>query len=265
MEVAGTIDAVGDGVDRTPGEFVAGFCDAAFAEYTTLDVGKLIDVPSSLSATEAAGIPVQWFTAHNCLHEWGELDSNETVLIHAAAGGVGSAAVQLAAHTGATVIGTASTEEKLEFARTLGADHGINYEESDVTDTVASLTDGQGVDLVLDGVGGSAFSASVEALSDCGRIVTYGMASGRPGTVATPRLFFSNSAVIGYHLEHGLQHVPQRVQTAQEPLFRLFEENTTTVQIDSTWPLEEAATAYDRLESRNSTGKVIFTPAGNDS
>jgi NADPH2:quinone reductase len=260
MEVAGRIDAVGEGVDREPGEFVAGFCSGAFAEYAVVDERRLVDVPPTLSATEAAGMPVQWFTAHNCLHEWGDLQTGETVLIHAAAGGVGSAAVQIAAAEDVTVIGTASTAAKLAFARERGADHGINYEDANVVDAVDELTDGRGVDLVLDGVGGSAFGASVEALADCGRILTFGMASGRPGTVATPRLFFSNNAVIGYHLEHGLAHAPERVLAARDHLHRLFESGAASVELDSVWSFEEAGSAYRRLENRESTGKIVLEP-----
>jgi NADPH2:quinone reductase len=260
MEAAGRIDAVGPGVDREAGEFVAGFAGGAFAEYALVDADLLVDVPASLSAAEAAGVPVQWITAHNCLHEWGGLAAGERVLVHAAAGGVGSAAVQLAAHAGATVLGTASTAEKLAFARDCGADHAINYEERDVAAAVAEATDGAGVDLVLDGVGGRAFAASVEALADCGRIVAYGMASGRPGTVSTPRLLFSNRSLLGYHLEHGLEHVPDRVATARAPLERLLADGDVRVRIGGRWPLAEAAVAYERLESRASTGKLLVEP-----
>ena len=112
MEVAGVIDAVGEGVNRKEGEAVVSLVDGGgYAEYALADARGLLEVPGDMSFEEAAGFPVQWLTAHNCLHEWGDLKAEETVLIHAAAGGVGSAAVQLADEAGAEVIGTASTEE----------------------------------------------------------------------------------------------------------------------------------------------------------
>lgn len=290
MEVSGTIDAVGPGVNRDLGAFVAGICgggsdgggggdgsgdgdtdgntepwgrgsgEGGFAEFAIVEAQRLVDVPPSLSATEAAAVPVQWHTAHNCLYEWGGLEPGETVLIHAAAGGVGSAAVQLARIGGATVVGTAGTGEKLERVRSLGADAAINYETADLAESVAAVTDGRGVDLVLDGVGGGALRASLDALADCGRIVTFGMASGRPGTVATPRLFFRNAEVLGYHLEHALEHAPRRVLSAHTPIYRLFESGRVSAQIDSVWSLAEASDAFDRLESRNSIGKVVLEP-----
>ncbi|PSQ38270.1 NADPH:quinone reductase [Halobacteriales archaeon SW_5_70_135] len=257
MEVAGRVDAVGDAVDDVPDGLVAGFCRGGFAEYAVVEADRLIPVPDRLDATAAAALPVQWVTAHNCLHEWGDLADDECVLVHAAAGGVGSAAVQLASRAGATVVGTASTAGKLALARELGADHGVNYEREDVADRVAALVDG--VDLVLDGVGGRAFSESVAALADGGRIVTYGTASGRPGTVATPRLFFTNASVVGYHLGHALETTPERALRATEPLVDLFADGTVRVHVDSVHPLSASGLdrAYRRLRDRESRGKVV--------
>lgn len=259
MEVAGRVDAVGEGVDRQPGAFVAGVCDAGLAEYAVVDDDAVVDVPDALPPTTAAGVPVQWLTAHNCLFEWGGLAAGDRVLVHAATGGVGSAAVQIAAASdldpAPTVVATASTPGKLDFARDLGADHGIDYESESVADAVAERVDA--VDLVLDGVGGRAFSESVAALADHGRVVTYGAASGRPGTVATPRLFHTNASVVGYHLRHALATVPERVRTAVDPVYRLLEEGRVAVQVDSTWPLQEAEAALDRLRDRAHRGKVV--------
>lgn len=258
MEVVGRVDAVGEAVDREPGTVVAGFCQGGFAEYALVDARVAMDVPEGLDPAEAAAVPVQWVTAHNALHEWGDLSGGERVLVHAAAGGVGSAAVQLADAADATVLGTASTAEKLAFAREIGLDHGINYEQTSVAEAVADAVGA--VDLVLDGVGGRAFAESVEALADHGRIVTYGMASGRPGTVATPRLVFSNASVVGYHLGHGLETAPERVLSAVDPLRRLLATGAVAVQVDGVYPLAAAAAAYERLQSRESTGKVVVEP-----
>lgn len=261
IEVAGRIDAVGTGVDRRPGERVAAILDGGgYAEYATAAAGGLIDVPEGVDLGAAAGIPVQFLTAHNALFEWGDLDAGERVLVHAAAGGVGSAAVQLAADAGATVFGTASTAEKLSLAADLGVDHPIDYAEANVAATVERITDGAGVDLVLDGVGGDAFYAGLDALADCGRIVAYGVASGEVPTVSTPRLLFGNGAVIGYHLGHALDHAPERVRAGLERLIDRFEAGAVEVVIGAEFPLAAAADAHRALEARETTGKVLLSP-----
>jgi NADPH2:quinone reductase len=262
IEAVGRIGAVGDGVDRTVGERVGVVSGrpGTFAESVAADADRLFDLPPNLSPAEAVAVPVQWVTAHNCLHEWGGLAPDETVLVQAAAGGVGSAAVQLAAAAGATVVGTASTPEKRAFVRESGADRAIDYESEDLVDALERDLGPASVDLVLDGVGGRAFAASVEALADCGRIVSYGLASDRPGTVATPRLLFRNRSVIGYHLQHALEHCPERVRTAHEPLRELLGSGAATVHVDARYDLESVAAAYRRLESRESRGKVVIEP-----
>jgi NADPH2:quinone reductase len=260
IEAVGRIEAVGDGVDREPGERVGAVTDRAFAEAVVADADRLVDLPPDLAPAEAAAVPVQWTAAHNCLHEWGDLAADETVLVHAAAGGVGHAAVQLAAATGATVVGTAGTLEKLAFARDLGADYAVDYESTDAVDTVERELGSRPVDLVLDGVGGGAFAAGVRLLADCGRIVSYGLASGRPGTVATPRLLFANRSVLGYHLLHALDHRPERVRTAHGPVYELLESGGARVRVDARYDLGEVAAAYRRLESRESRGKVVVEP-----
>src|SRR5699024_10456903 len=150
--------------------------DESYAEYVTADAQGLFDVPESMDFAEAAGFPVQFLTAHNTLFEWGGLEDGERVLIHAAAGGVGTAAVQLAHEAGAEVFGTASTEDKRDLAERLGADHTIDYTATDFAEAVNETTDGEGVDLVLDGVGGDTSQNSLKCLSHGGRMVSYGAA-----------------------------------------------------------------------------------------
>ncbi|PSQ34928.1 NADPH:quinone reductase, partial [Halobacteriales archaeon QS_9_70_65] len=177
MEVAGVIDAVGEGVDRETGEAVVSLVDGGgYAGYAVADARGLLEIPGEMGFEAAAGFPVQWLTAHNCLFEWGDVEAGETVLVHAAAGGVGSAAVQLADEAGAEVIGTASTDEKLATASDLGMDHGIRYTETDFVDRVEEFTDGEGVDLVLDGIGGETTDRSLDALRSFGRMVSFGAA-----------------------------------------------------------------------------------------
>ena len=261
MEVAGVIDAVGEGVNREPGEAVVSLVESSgYAEYALADARGLLEVPGDMGFEEAAGFPVQWLTAHNCLHEWGDLEAEETVLIHAAAGGVGSAAVQLADEAGAEVIGTASTEEKLSMARDLGMDHGIRYTEEDFVDRVDDITGGESVDLALDGIGGETTDRSLDALTAFGRMVSFGAASGEPGRPNTADLLFGNKTVIGYHLGRALQQQPMRVMGAVPELTQLLGDGTLSVQVGHTFDLEDAAEAHQFIEDRKSSGKVVLVP-----
>ncbi|NHN58472.1 MULTISPECIES: NADPH:quinone oxidoreductase family protein [Halorussus] len=261
MEAAGTVDAVGDGVDYEEGDRVVAMTGrGGYADYALADADSLFEVPEPMSFAEAAGFPVQFMTAHSVLHEWGELEEGERVLVHAAAGGVGTAAVQLASAAGAEVFGTASTDEKLELAERLGCDHPINYEESDFRDVIDEKTDGEGVDLVLDGVGGETFSRSLDALAHFGRVVTYGAASGEPGEVETTRLLFENKSVVGYHLGNALQRDPQRILKAVPELQQLLASGDLEVVVGERFPLEEAAAAHEAIENRETVGKVVLEP-----
>ncbi|UPV73981.1 NADPH:quinone oxidoreductase family protein [Halorussus limi] len=277
MEAAGTVDAVGEGVSAS--EASGGSSDASdgvgyeegdrvvamtgrggYAEYVLADADSLFEVPEAMSFDEAAGFPVQFMTAHAVLHEWGELEEGERVLVHAAAGGVGTAAVQLASAAGAEVFGTASTDEKLELAERLGCDHPINYEEEDFREVVDEVTDGEGVDLVLDGVGGETFARSLDALSHFGRVVAYGAASGEPGEVDTTRLLFENKSVVGFHLGNATQRDPQRILLSVPELQQMLAAGELEVVVGERFPLEDAAAAHEAIENRETTGKVVLNP-----
>ncbi|MFC7204078.1 zinc-binding alcohol dehydrogenase family protein [Haloferax namakaokahaiae] len=260
LEAAGTIDAVGEGVEREVGERVVALTGGgAYAEYVTAPATALFDVPESMSSAEAAGFPVQFLTAYNCLHGWGELEAGERVLIHAAAGGVGTAAVQLASLADAETYGTASTEAKISLALDLGLDHGIQYTETDFRDVIAAETE-DGVDLVLDGVGGQTFDRSLDALADFGRIVTYGAASGDVAKADTTRLLFENKSVVGFHLGNAMQKRPESVLRAVPELSKLLADGELEVVVGETFALEDAAEAHQYVEDRKSVGKVVLEP-----
>jgi len=260
MEAAGVVDAVGEGVDREVGDHVVAMQDGGgYAEYAVADAAALFDVPEGMSFAEAAGFPVQFLTAHNCLHEWGGLEEGESVLIHAAAGGVGTAAVQLAREAGAEVFGTASTEEKLETATELGCDHPINYTEEDFVEVATAETE-YGLDLVLDGIGGETTERSLDALREFGRMVSYGAASGEPGHPPTDELLFGNKRVIGYHLGRAIGLRPNRVLGAVPELTRMLAEGVLEVQVGHEFDLADAAEAHEFIEARKSSGKVVLVP-----
>jgi NADPH2:quinone reductase len=261
MEAAGRIDATGDRVNLDEGDrVVATLPGGGYAEYALADPQALFPIPEGMSFDEAAGFPVQFLTAHGCLFGWGDLEEGERVLIQAAAGGVGTAAVQLASQAGAEVFGTASTAEKLDLASDLGCDHPINYTETDFVEEVDEITDGEGVDLVLDGVGGDVFHESLDALTPFGRIVTYGAASGDTASVDTGRLLFENKSVIGYHLGRARTEDPGRVLEAVPELTGSLTGGDMEVVVGESFPLEDAAEAHDYIEDRQSSGKVVLHP-----
>jgi NADPH2:quinone reductase len=261
MEVAGVVDAVGDGVGREVGDRVTGFTEGGgYAEYAVANAAGLLDAPEGMGFAEAAGVPVQFLTAHNCLHEWGGLEAGERVLVHAAAGGVGTAAVQIAREADAEVFGTASTESKLELAAELGCDHPIQYTAVDFAERINELTDATGVDLVLDSVGGETTARSLDCLSEFGRLVAFGAASGEPGRPSTEQLLFANQTVHGYHLGRAMEQVPSRVLAAVPKLTNLLEAGDVRVVVGREFDLAEAAEAHRLIENRESSGKVVLRP-----
>jgi len=261
LEAAGVIDATGENVDLREGDrVVAMTSDRAYAEYALADPDSIFPIPETMDFAEAAGFPVQGLTAHCSLFGWGGLEEGERVLIHAAAGGVGTAAVQLADRAGAEVFGTASTQEKLDLATDLGVDHPIQYTEEDFAERVDELTDGDGVHLVLDGVGGDVFDDSMSALKHFGRIVTFGVASGEPALADTTRVFFGNKRVIGFHLGQAMRHDASRVLEAVPDLTEGLTSGELSVVVGERFPLEEAAAAHEHIEDRASVGKVVLEP-----
>ena len=261
MEAAGTVDACGEGVDLREGDrVVAMVSGGGYAEYVLADPATLFPIPEGMSFPEAAGFPVQFLTAHSCLFGWGGLEEGERVLIQAAAGGVGTAAVQLASNDGAEVFGTASSAEKLELAADLGCDHPIDYTETDFREVVDAETDGEGVDLVLESVGGDVFDRSLDALSHFGRLVTFGVASGEPARADSQRLLFENKRVIGFHLGQAATRDPGRIMAAVPELTAGLTSGELSVIVGERFGLADAADAHRFIEDRKSSGKVVLEP-----
>lgn len=261
LEAAGTIDATGEGVDLPVGQRVVGWTSlGGYAEYAIADARSIFPIPESMSFAEGAAFPIQFLTAYNSLHEWGGLEAGERVLIHAAAGGVGTAAVQVAAEADAEVFGTASTPEKLDLATDLGVDHPINYTETDFTEVVDEKTDGEGVDLVLDGVGGEVFDDSLDALAHFGRLVTIGVASSQPTTASATELLMENQRVIGFHLGEAMRNDPSSALAAVPELTELLSSGTFEVIVGQEFPLADAVAAHEAIEDRSTTGKVVLRP-----
>ena len=262
LEGAGTVQAVGAGVstfkegDRVAYTGVAG----SYAEAALVPADRLVTVPESVSLDTAAAVMLQGMTAQYLSHSTYPVQEGDTCLVHAVAGGVGLLLTQLAKLRGATVIGTASTEEKAERARKVGADHVILYTEEDFEAEVQRLTDGRGVQVVYDSVGKTTFEGSLNCLARRGYLVLYGQSSGPVGAFdpqvlnAKGSLFLTRPSLFHYVAER-----EELVKRAGE-LFVLLSEGNLDVHIDSTFPLSEVAEAHRKLENRETSGKVLLTP-----
>ena len=258
-EGAGIVEAVGSAVSEIAvGDRVA-FCDAggSYAEAVIVRAERAIAVPDGVDDRLAAALPLQGMTAHYLTHAIQPLRLGDRVLIHAAAGGVGHLAVQMAKLAGAEVFATCSSG-KVERARELGADHVIPYDEVDFVDEVKRLTDGHGVDLAIDGVGRTTFEKSVAATRVRGHVILFGQASGEPAAVRLRRLLGSrtltSASLFDYvrTREELLAHARQVFEWARLGKLRAF--------IDRVLPLAEAAEAHRLLEAGETRGKLLLEP-----
>lgn len=215
-------------------------------------------IPDGLDIREAAAIPVPFGTAHDCLFEFGHLKRGETVLIQAGAGAVGLAAIQIAKREGATVIATASSQEKLDRLKEFGLDHGINYREQDLVAEVMKLTDNRGVDLVVDPVGGSTLQKSIDVLGYRGRISMVGRAGRELMTVDVQGMMAGNRSLTGVFL--GAEIFSPRVRENIQSLIDDIAKGELKVVLDKEFKLSEAADAHAYIEGRSAFGRVIMTP-----
>ena len=263
LEACGEIVRLGDPNSTEPlgpNSRVMGFGPAAFAEYVVWPVRSLMALPDGWSFTQGAAFPVQWLTAHGCLKICGRIRAGETVLIHAAAGGVGTAAIRLAKHYGATVIATASSAAKLDVARQHGADHLVNYVEQDFVAEVKRLTSGRGVDLILEMVGGETFLKNVEAIVPYGRIVVFGAASAKQASVTNVDLVFRPVEFIGYHLLVMAMRRPDLFAAQLAEISQLMAAGVARPDEPRAIPLADGALALRELEARQTTGKLVLVP-----
>jgi len=215
-------------------------------------------VPAGLDIKLASAIPVPFGTADDCLFEFGHLKAGETVLVQAGASGVGVAAIQLAKRAGATVLATASSDERLERLKPLGLDHGINYRTGDVVKSVMKLTDNKGVNLVVDPVGGATLQSSIMSLAYRGRISMVGAAGREAMTVDVSPLMTGNRSLTGVFL--GAEIATDRAHNMIQRLVDEAARGEFKVVIDRTFPLSEAAAAHAYIESRQAVGRVLLIP-----
>jgi len=215
-------------------------------------------IPDSLDPRLAAVIPVAFGTAHDCLFEFGRLKAGETVLVQAGASGVGLAAIQLAKAAGATVLATASSDERLERLKAYGLDHGINYKAEDVARAVMKITDKKGVNLVVDSVGGATLAGSLASLGYRGRCSMVGNAGREPMTVDVSSLMGGNRSLSGVFL--GAEIMTDRAHDMIQGLIEDAARGVFKVVIDREFPLSDAAGAHAYIESRQAVGRVLLIP-----
>ena len=254
FEVAGTIEAAGANVRNLEvGQRVlATIRGGGYAEYAVADYRTIVPIPDDLDFGKATALLVQGLTALGLL---ADLKSGQTILIHAAAGGVGSLLVQLAKHKGAKVLGTASSAEKLEKVVSLGADVGINYTESDWTDEVLAATDGKGADLIIEMVGGELGRQNFKCLAAGGTMTVYGAASGEDFQISALGLLWKMQTVKGYNLNFESR---ENMAAFTKELMSHLAENRLEVMVNE-FPLEQAKDAHNALEGRKTMGKVVLT------
>lgn len=260
FEVSGVVEKVGADITQWKvGDEVMSFCSSGYSEYVVAQSWQVMPKPSQLSFHQAAAIPCQYLTAYHALLTLGQLSEGQTVLIQAAAGGLGTQMVQVARNVGATVIGTASTAEKCALIESLGCHHPINYTEQDFRAEVKSITGGKGCDLVIESVGGDVFEKSLKCLKTRGMLVTLGVASKQPQAIQAVQLLANNWIVAGMHL---MAYTSDTVAMASaiRDLHTWLMEDKFTVIAKHEFPLEKAAEAHQFIEDRKSTGKVVLVP-----
>ena len=232
-----------------------------FSEYALCLPGSAQRIPEGVSPTAAAGLLLQHYTAIAALEICGQLQSGERVLIHAAAGKIGQVMVRLAKHLGAEVFATASTAEKLEVAERLGADHPINYTETDFAQAVHRMTEKTGVDLIIDTVGGDVLRKSLEAIRPYGRVVIAGNASNEPVAFTHYDLLSRyRCALVTLELGTMIVKRPDLMKRVRSRFGELFERGVFEAREPSQFPLEDGPQVLERLAARQQMGAAVLVP-----
>ncbi|MCK6211886.1 NAD(P)H-quinone oxidoreductase [Georgenia sp. EYE_87] len=263
LEVSGTVVAVGDGVTgwAEGDEVCALLAGGGYAELVAVPAGQLLPAPAGLDLIDAAALPEAVCTAWSNLVGTGGLRAGETVLVHGGSGGVGSAAIQLAASVGARVLTTAGGPERAARCRELGADVAIDHRAQDVAAAVAAATDGRGVDVILDVLGAGGLDQNVRSLATGGRLVVIGTQKGRKGEIDLGRLMTKRASVHATTLRaRPLEEKAAIVADVRERAWPLLEDGRLRPVVAERLPLAEAARAHELLDSGAVFGKVLLVP-----
>ena len=261
-EVAGVVRSVGAQVTGIrPGDRV--FAMLGWGGYATVALAPaatVVRMPDAMSFEHGAAFGVVYQTSYFGLVYRAALQPGETLLVHAAAGGVGLAAVQIGKALGARVLATAGSPAKLAIARQHGADLAFDYSTPEWVEQVKDATGGRGADVIYDPVGGEVFDLSTKCIAFNGRLLVIGFASGVIPTIQVNRVLLKNIAIVGLHWGAYRQHDPAKIPQAMAALFEMYERGAVTPVVSSTYALADAAKALDEIASRKSIGKVVLVP-----
>ncbi len=263
LEAAGVVEAVGPGVhDFVEGDRVA-YCTGplgAYASARVMGTATLVLLPDGVDEDTAAAMMLKGLTVQYLIRQLHRVEEGETVLFHAAAGGVGLIACQWLDALGARVIGTVGSEEKAALARAHGCHHVINYREENVVERVKALTEGKGVPVVYDGVGADTWEMSLDCLQPLGLMASFGNASGPVPPVNLGQLAAKGSLYVTRPTLMTYAGTPARLQVMARDLFRHVRSGDISIRIDQTYPLTEAAQAHSDLQGRKTTGSTVLVP-----
>jgi len=261
LEMAGIISAVGDQVQgRSVGERVMGLLSGGgYAQQVAIHPQMLLQLPDSWSFVQGAAIPEVWLTAFSNLFLEGDLKSGQRVMIHAGGSGVGTAAIQMACEVGAVVYVTAGSAAKLDRCRQLGASLGINYKEQDFVAAVRAAIPGQGLDLILDPVGGAFLERNLELLAENGRLINIGLLGGSTAELNLGAVLGKSLRIIGTRLRS--RPLAQKIKITRmfaERFWPLLETGRLIPVVDTVFPITEAQAAHDFVYQNKNTGKVVL-------
>jgi NADPH2:quinone reductase len=264
VEISGEVDSAPGDSGLNMGDRVMALADnsgltrGGFAELCDVAPQSVSHVPDGMPFDEASAFTLVFQTGWFGLHRRANLQPGETLLVHAGAGGVGSAAIQLGKAAGATVIATAGSDEKVEVCKRLGADHALNYKTQDFAEAVKTITGGRGADVIYDPVGGDVYDRSTKCVAFEGRIVVVGFTSGRIAQAATNHVLIKNYSVVGLHWSLYLRRAPELVPVAMQALLEMYEARRIKPYISKRLPLDEAPAALALVGGGKSTGKVVL-------
>jgi len=262
-EAAGVIEAVGEGVTEFREGHRVGYFSGPLGAYSThraVDASRLVKLPETIAAEDGAAAMLKGCTAEYLIERCAKVSAGDTVLVHAAAGGVGSILVPWLKSLGATVIAHAGTSPKAELATVLGADHSLSCPLDELAAAVRTLTGGKGVRVVLDGVGAASWSASLASVARRGLIVTYGNASGPVPPFTALDLLSAGSVFVTRPTLGDYCQTPDELRASAARLFEMIGSGTIAVRLGARFPLKDAADAHRAIESRATTGSTILLP-----
>jgi NADPH2:quinone reductase len=260
-EATGVVQEIGPGVKNlSTGQRVTYSGRGAYSEERNIDAKELIALPNGIEDQTAAAMMLKGMTVHMLMTKCYAVKAGDTILVHAAAGGVGSIMCQWANSIGATVIGTVGTDEKIKLAESNGCKHVINYSKAKFSSEVRALTNGKGVSVVYDSVGLSTYKESLSSLENFGVLVTFGNASGPIPGIAPLELMQLGSLSVSRPTLMNYTSVPELREKASSDLFSLVLQGKIKIEVGQTFPLSKTADAHTAIENRKTTGSTVLIP-----